>query len=445
MDKREESTPETVKNDFDQMELKIESKEDYLILERTNVSSKRSNSDANFNSLVSEGKAKSSNAGKYKKTSKTTELKKKPPAELDMELKINFKKILWKMGYYGRIDVKLASFGEYENVGRKDGIGEITDIDVWGFSIQEDFQISNLLVDCKNGENVSPTNRIFWLKGIMEHVGNSKGYMVMGKKVIPTNLREIGNKFDISLMDGKNIIALERIYGIDSITNNELFSEESFHKQERISEKAIAELLEYRKYHYWMDEDHTKIHNILDILSKYSSKLYHENKNHQLLVADYAILFTIALFKLCSYILRTSLSDIKSGTLLFLYDGVYNLDKYMSVLDIVNKIFKSTVKNYDELKEFLDYKPKFFDSLVELCITILRRPRESKDILRYLDVVIYAVIMPRKEERKSLKDIFADEYNEITAKLMFDIFDFIQKNTGISSRIIPRNAILGIE
>ncbi|RJX39590.1 hypothetical protein D3P09_09245 [Paenibacillus pinisoli] len=162
-------------------------------------------------------------------------------------------------------------------------------------------------------------------------------------------------------------------------------------------------------------------------------------------MVDYVILFTIAMFKLCSYILRTCLSDVKTGTLLFLYDGAYNLDKYMSVLDMVNKRFKSTVKNYDELREYLDYKPRFFESLVELCITILRRPKESKDILRYMDVVMYTVIFPKKEARKSSRMFFGNEYNEITAKLMFDIFDFLHNNTGISNRMLPRNAILGID
>ncbi|WP_338541582.1 hypothetical protein [Paenibacillus tundrae] len=425
----------------------LRDKDEVTVSPQTNVDEKASlQIEENFKSLTSQQKSNSTSpkrSSSYRKNAPPTP-RNKQPAELDMELKISFKKILWNMGYYGRIDVKMASFGEYENVGRRDGIGEITDIDVWGFSIQEDFQISNLIVDCKNGENVSPSNRIFWLKGIMEHVGNSKGYMVMGKKVIPTNLREIGDRFNISLMDGKNITALERIYSIDLIENTEIFSEENFHKQERISEKSINELLDYRKYHYWMDGDHTKIHNTLNLLTKYSEKLYPTNKNHQMLSIDFAILLTIAIFNLCSYIMRTSLSDVRTGALIFLYDGVYNLDKYKSVLELVNNIFKSTVNNYEELKQFLDFKPSFFESLVELCITILRRPRESKDLLRYMDVVMYSVIMPKKEDKKSIKDVFGDDYNEITVKLMFDIFDFIQENTGLNKMMFPRNIIMGI-
>lgn len=363
-------------------------------------------------------------------------------AELDMELKIKFKKILWKMGHYGRIDVKIASYGEYENIGRRDGIGELTDIDVWGFSVQDNFQIKNIAIDCKNGENISPSSRLFWLKGIMEYIGNSSGYLVMGKKSIPSYLKETSGKLDITLMDWKNIESLNRIYATSDIDSLEVFSEDLFYKQERITEKAINELLSYRKYQYWIDEDHTKIHNIINLLKKYANKLTSNNKNHQIIVADFTILFTIALFNLCSYIMKTSLSDVKTGVLLFLYNGTYNLDKYLSVLDIVNKILKATAKNYDELLAILDYKPDFYESLVELCITILRRPHESRNLLRYMDAVLYSIVMPKKEDKKSLKTIFGNEYNEITVKLMFDIFDFIEKSTGLKEKLFPRQTII---
>ncbi|OUQ85220.1 hypothetical protein B5G50_27925 [Brevibacillus brevis] len=360
--------------------------------------------------------------------------------ELDMGLKIKFKKILWQMGHYGRIDVKIAGYGE-EALGRRDGIGELTDIDVLGFNFQDDFHINNIIVDCKNGENVSPSNRLFWIKGVMDNSVNSRGYMVMGKKVIPTHLRDLANKFNISLMDGKNITALERIYDIAGLDELDIFSEELFYKQERINDKSIMELIEYRKYHYWIDEDHTKLHNIINLLTKYADRLSSTNKNHQIIVMDLIILFTIALFKLCSYIMRTSLSDVKNGVILYLYNGIYNLDKYRSVLNLVGKMLKATAKNFNEIKEVFEYQPRFFESLVELCITILRRPKESKDILRYMDVAMYSTIMPVKDSKKSVIDVLNSDFNEITNKLMFDIFDFVEKSTLIDSKLIPRKLI----
>jgi hypothetical protein len=366
---------------------------------------------------------------------------KQQSGELDMDLKIKFKKILWKMGHYGRIDVKIAGYGEQMPQGRRDGIAELTDIDVYGFNFHDDFQINNIVVDCKNGENVSPSNRLFWIKGVMESLNDSRGYLVMGKKIIPTHLRDLANKFNVSLMDGKNITALERIYNISELDGLPMFSEELFHKQERITENAIKELIEYRKYHYWIEEDHTKIHNIINLLEKYSGKLNPNNKNHQIIVMDFCILFTMALFKLCSFIMKTSLSDIKSGVLLFLYNGPYNLDKYTSILNLFDKIFKATAKNYDEIKKSLDYKPPFFSSLIDLTISMLRRPDEAKNILKYMDAALYSVIMQKKEQKKSLIEVFPTDFNEISNKLMFDIFDFIESNTNINPNLIPKKEI----
>jgi hypothetical protein len=374
-------------------------------------------------------------------TPKSGTKSKQQTGELDMELKIKFKKILWKMGHYGRIDVKIAGYGEQLPQGRRDGIAELTDIDVFGFNFHDDFQINNIIVDCKNGENVSPSNRLFWIKGVMESLNDSRGYLVMGKKIIPTHLRELANKFNVSLMDGKNITALERIYNISELDELPMFSEDLFYKQERITDSAIKELIEYRKYHYWIEEDHTKIHNIISLLEKYSGKLNSNNKNHQIIVMDFCILFTIALFKLCSFIMKTSLSDIKNGVLLFLYNGPYNLDKYTSILNLFDEIFKATAKNYDEIKQLLDYRPPFFSSLNDLTISMLRRPIEAKNILKYMDAALYSVVMQKKDEKKSLVEVFSEDFNEISNKLMFDIFDFIERNTKINPNLIPKKDI----
>ncbi|MCM3202907.1 hypothetical protein [Paenibacillus illinoisensis] len=388
-----------------------------------------------------------SQSSQRKSQSKSPRANTKPedlhPGELDFELKLRFKKILWAMGHYARIDVKVASYGEYLEMGRRDGIAELTDIDVWGLNFHDDFQVNNIVVDCKNGEKVSPAGRIFWIKGLMEYVGNARGYMVMGKKVIPTHLRETANRFNISLMDGKNLIVLERMYDIDRFKDLEVFSGNYISQSDKISDKSIKELLDYRKYNYWIDEDHTKLHNVIGILSSHASKLSGQNKNHQVVVLDLIGLFTIALFKLCNFIVRTTVSDIKMGTLLFLYNGAYNLDKYVTVTELFEKILKNAASNYGDIQKFLDYKPVFFDDLVELCITIIRRPNESKDILRYIDAAIYCNLYPTKLQKKSLKEVFGAQYNEITAKLMFDIVDFINKNTKIDKRLIPKSVILG--
>lgn len=367
--------------------------------------------------------------------------KTKTEEEQDIELKILFKKILWQMGHYGRIDVKIAGYGDQALSGRRDGIGELTDIDVLGISFYDDFQVGNIIIDCKNGEKVSPSNRLFWLKGVMESIGNSRGYLVMGKKIIPSYLREMAKKFNVSLMDGNNITAFKRIYNIDQVDTMNIFSKELFYKQERITDKSIAELLEYRKYHYWIDEEHTRIHNLLSLLSKNANNLKQDNKNHQAVVMDFCILFTIVLIKICSYIMQTSLSNPKIGVIIYLYNGRYNLDKYMSVLDLFGRIFEATAQNYEEIRKVIDYRPPFYQALVELCINILRRPKESKDILRYMDIALYSSILPGKDEKQSVKDVLQDNFNEITNKLMFDIFDFIQNNTGINKQLIPRKII----
>ncbi|PEV71262.1 hypothetical protein [Bacillus thuringiensis] len=357
--------------------------------------------------------------------------------EHDKELKILFKKVFWKMGHYSRIDVKLGSFGEPEGKNKED-IMELTDADVLGLFFDNDFRISYSTVECKNGKNISIPRLLFWIKGVMEFLGqDTKGYLTLGTVEIPPHIREIANRLDISLIDKKNLKGYIALYNPDDLNGN-MFNFDAIQYVQNVKGGNLTELNNYRKYHYWISRHNTNILNIISLLKKHSTVLQANNKDHQIVATDLVTLFTISLFDLCSYVIKTNLTNPTDTTIAYLYDGIFNLKRYNKVISLMGSILEKTVDNYEDVKSMLTVVPEYYNDLIELVVRLLRRPNESKGILRYLDIIMYEGVYPNKTNKKSVLQFNGEEnFNHYTYKLLTDIYDFIVKHTGINYDLVP--------
>jgi hypothetical protein len=67
----------------------------------------------------------------------------------DLSFKLRMQAILWRLGYYTRIGVKVASYSEQpaSEDRRKLPLAELTDIDVLGIRCDADYTISYAVAD----------------------------------------------------------------------------------------------------------------------------------------------------------------------------------------------------------------------------------------------------------------------------------------------------------
>ncbi|MFS0892379.1 hypothetical protein [Peribacillus frigoritolerans] len=357
--------------------------------------------------------------------------------EHDKDLKILFKKIFWEMGHYSRLDVKLGSFGEPEGK-IQEGVMELTDADVLGVFLDNDFKLSYSTCECKNGKNISLSKLLFWTKGVMEFLGSdTKGYLVLGQLSIPSHIREMGNRLNITLMDMTNIKGFSILYNTDKLSGN-MFDFDAFQYIQSVSDKTLGDLFNYRKYHFWISKHNTNILNIINMLRENRLKLNSDSKEHQILITDLVTLFTISLFDLCSYLVRVNISNPKETVIAYLFDGVYNLKKYNKVVNMMDNILKKSVDNYDEIQHILTVVPDYYNDLLDLVVRIIKRPNESKNILKYFDIILYESVYPKKYLKQNILSYLGEEkFDHVTYKLVTDIVDFIVGTTEIDKKLVP--------
>src|SRR5690242_9311943 len=118
-------------------------------------------------------------------------------AEQDLTQKLAMERILWAAGYYTRSNVKLAAATAAP--ARARASADLTDVDVLGIRFLDDLEQRKLAVDCKSGAGVSPIGRTFWLKGVMDHVGADRGYVVLAR-TIPEHQRAAAADLGITII-----------------------------------------------------------------------------------------------------------------------------------------------------------------------------------------------------------------------------------------------------
>lgn len=78
----------------------------------------------------------------------------------------------------------------------------ITDIDVLALRCSSNLRWESVLGDCKTLKNVSPVNRVLWVRGLMDFIGASNGIIVLQKgKPIELDHKLFGANIQVTLLD----------------------------------------------------------------------------------------------------------------------------------------------------------------------------------------------------------------------------------------------------
>lgn len=78
----------------------------------------------------------------------------------------------------------------------------ITDVDVLGVAINDNATHQRTIFDCKTQNKMSPINRAFWAKGLMDYIGCSESFVIL-KKRAPEAHRLSAKTIDVHLFDEK--------------------------------------------------------------------------------------------------------------------------------------------------------------------------------------------------------------------------------------------------
>lgn len=352
--------------------------------------------------------------------------------DYDFEYKIRFQKIMWKMGYWARIEIPVLAYdidGMTKNLKKHD----LTDLDVYGEKINSDFSRIKQIGDCKSGKNVRIVERVFWLKGVMEYTKATKGFLI--KKKISNNIRIILDRMQIYGVDDSNLSNLEKIYQTNSLDS--LFDMNYYVEKKKIIDSLNDEYEKIYKYlsqRYWFNESYVNLRTLLNMLDKnnFYKKFYQGNREHIFLLMETIILLARLLFECCNYVMHRNIADIETAVIEFIHGGVNGLNNKMNMVREIRPILQS-ITNSEQVAQGVFIKPIYYNELVRIIASFVSDPSNVIDVMRYLEMLQYEIIIDNKVD---IGKFIGANYSDITLKLSKDIIEFYIKISKVDQQVL---------
>ncbi|TEU18110.1 MAG: hypothetical protein E3J21_06710 [Anaerolineales bacterium] len=360
----------------------------------------------------------------------------------DLNFKLRMQAILWRLGYYTRIDVKLASTRESSRQGQRKqpSLAELTDIDVLGIRYDADYTISYAVADCTTGGRLKgrlgPVGRTFWLRGVMDHFRADRGYEVLSKKLSSYEKRVAAN-LGITLLDESSLQALEERYHTDRtplkirLTDDKAYTylESNIHRVD----SRLAPLLNYRKYAFWQNQANRNLLNAISIVRKAHNILEPSQKFQRILLLDIVTLVSVAFLEACGILFRTSPDNVLEALRTYLFGGPLALQTKETLLKDINTLVESLQIQPslfpEETMRRLSLDPEYLPALSDMAQRFISKPSEARNVPRYLQAIILERAL---YDGNPLRDIFIDEYSDITFKFVHDLAQFFKDATGVN-------------
>ncbi|GFP18551.1 hypothetical protein HKBW3S03_00056 [Candidatus Hakubella thermalkaliphila] len=353
----------------------------------------------------------------------------------DFELKIRLNNVFWSLGCYTRLEVKLAEYSL-----RKIPM-ELTDLDVLGIRILPDLNIDYLVADCTSNKDAirSPIQRVFWLKGVMDFFGASKGYLSLGtSNPIPEAQRIVAHKLGVTILNESNLVNLEK--RVVNLSNPQLQSSKPeswlyFENNLTNLSKELVPLLKFRKHNYWINPAHQNLHALISLVTKHNELFDEMNKLQKALILDLLTLFTLSVLQMSAYVFRINPENPEIELKSYFYGGHAEMKRRLGIVENIKKLMESMPIQRSLFNDTLKLDPDYLPGLFDISFRLLNRPSDSSQILRYLQTILFEKILYKGEGAEAMEYLETD-FSDIAKKLTRDIVKFFRDSTGIPQRLV---------
>lgn len=355
--------------------------------------------------------------------------------EGDFNLKVQLNSIFWDLGYYTRLELKLAGYSP-----QKSAPYELTDLDVLGIRVNPDLTFDYLLGDCTSSKRVtrSPIQRVFWLRGVMHFFGANKGYLCLStKSPLPEVQRISASDLGVTILNFQNLQNLGKRTSRHS-PDLLISSPDSWQYYEgnlTTLPAGMDHVLEFRKYKYWLTPPHDRIHALISLLSTHKAHFKNPTKFLAALSLDLLSLLSLSVLQMSSYALRVNPETPEPTLRSYLFGGYSEMKRREGIVDNIKKLV-DTMTPQQELfpsKEGLkslqldpDYLPRLFDTAFRL----LNKPFDAAQIPRYIECTLFEKTLYAGKNDKGLKFIDG-AFSDITRKLSRDLAKLLSDAAGV--------------
>lgn len=341
--------------------------------------------------------------------------------ELDLGLKVATRRLFWRMGFSTRIDVPLRAYVPGGTDRKERAPESFTDLDVLGLTITPGFRLHGAIADCKSGRSARAIERIFWLRGVADFFDADDAWVVH-EHAPPDAARQLAGRLGIAVLTSPDLSALEEFHPTTLPLNHpavaRLFDKEKVGGYLRAFtglDRRLKPLLEYRQFDYFVYEPHRNPLQLVAHLHDAGSRLDAKHPLHVALFMDLAWLYLVSITRIVEHVRSAHLTDPDTATQEYIFGGQIGLREKRQMAKLLARVIPEGMERPDPL-------PPYFPQLRELVVRVLRRPDQILPALRYAEVATAGLA---DGVRVRTRAAFADQYDEIAAKLLTDVCGFL--------------------
>lgn len=353
--------------------------------------------------------------------------------EKDLELKLRTMRYLWGLGYFVRRNIDLVEYGHERS-------RVYTDIDVLGVKLDEEFASHYVVCDCKSGTKVKTPERLFWLSGVMDYFGGTKGLFirnqVMGAKYIELSKRLKITPLSISQLSDfeKNLAIPQRFYG-------------SFCEEQKSVDAIFSELKKYDLFshdyllkRYWKDQPQQQILTLAACCRRIKKvKLSDEYKQTFVLIHTLSSL-SLSILRFANILLMVPSNERETIVKYELLGGEVSFTEREKLTGafydfMVREIQERYKEKYPLTKsEFLENMiPDYSKYLADLVVRFCQEPVSSICVPRLMD--LFAFEFTLNNRKVSINDAMPASMSKISLRPLLDFLTFAERGGLITENL----------
>lgn len=341
--------------------------------------------------------------------------------ELDLGLKVATRRLFWRMGFSTRIDVPLRAFVPGGTDRKERAPQSFTDLDVLGLTVSAGFRLRAAIADCKTGKNAKAIERIFWLRGVADFF-TAEDAWVVHEHPPPDAARQLAGRLGIAVLTSDDLTALEEFHPTALPLAHPAVAR--LFDRQKVGDyltaftgldKRLKPLLEYRQFDFFVYEPRRNPLQLVAHLYDARAKLDPKNPLHVALFMDMAWLYLVTLTRIVEHVRAAHLTDPDTATQEYLFGGQVGLREKRQMANLLAKVIPEGMDRPDPL-------PPYYPELRELVVRVLRRPDQVLSALRYAEIATAGLA---DRVRVHVRTAFAEQYDEIAAKLLTDVCGFL--------------------
>jgi hypothetical protein len=335
--------------------------------------------------------------------------------EKDLEIKLRYMRLLWKMGYFTRKNIPVS---QIDSLGANNK--DFTDIDVLGIIFDNELNWHMVIADCKSGY-AKNAERLFWISGVKRAVKANKAFFIR-KQLDEIKYTELAQKLELTPLTIDQLLKLESTYKVnDALYFGPFCTEKDIGLPYINSLKKVDKRIEnYILKGYWISNTTEQIVTLISCCHQIIDFHLLDEKTRSFSLSYIYSLLAISLLKFSQSVFYISESNkpivIEQNLMGGFSQYIQRIKLVSSFYEfLVNEILVRYKERYPVSEEQFvkGITPEYIKYASDLVSRICDNPKAAKYLPQLLDLFTYEFLESETDLTDDFIEINKDDYGNI--------------------------------